>query len=169
MDISRRQFLRGAPLTREGREQTEKLLIPLGPAPPWHQGIIHADSCRDCHHPCVDACETGVIQLHAADHALKGLPYLAFTQAGCNFCGACVTVCPLPIPKDDQAPPNIGLAQLNQTRCLAWNKVVCMSCRFACDVNAIHMTSIHPPTINEAQCTGCGNCISVCPQQAISL
>jgi len=39
VDGGRRAFLRGALLTREGRNAETARQQPLGPPPPWHQGL----------------------------------------------------------------------------------------------------------------------------------
>jgi ferredoxin-type protein NapF len=57
--------------------------------------------------------------------------------------------------------------------CVAYNNVVCRSCGDACGDAAIRfsprvMGSALPEVIAE-RCTGCGECVSVCPTSAITL
>ncbi|WP_081435053.1 4Fe-4S binding protein [Nitrobacter hamburgensis] len=57
--------------------------------------------------------------------------------------------------------------------CLAEAGIVCRSCEDACPELAIRFrprTDLPPQAIvNEAVCTGCGECASVCPGDAIIL
>lgn len=163
----RRAFLRGAFLTREGREAYEKQQQPLGPAPPWHQDKLDLEQCQTCDAPCVSACEARIINLHPEEHLLSGLPYLNFEETGCTFCGDCVSACPMVLDKS-VTPPKLGLVKLNEQSCLAWNDVFCMSCRGYCDHGALSFDQRRRMRLDEDACTGCGRCLSVCPNQALS-
>jgi len=171
VDSARRSFLRGRFLTREGRDEARGLVRTLGPRPPALPAALQWENpCEYCHHPCLAACDPGVIRLHPEDHVLRGLPYLSFEQGGCTFCRACVEVCPLKPEEDADATAGaIGLARLQQDACMAWNGVICMSCEFACTHRAIRMRSQRQPVIDDERCTGCGFCVSVCPSDAISV
>lgn len=168
MDNGRRAFLRGAFLTRAGREAYEQQQQPLGPAPPWHQDKLDPERCQNCDAPCVSACEVRIIKRHPDGHLLAGLPYLGFDESGCTFCGDCVTVCPMSL--DGSAKPvRLGRVKLDQQSCLAWNDVFCMSCRGHCDHGALSLDKQRRMQLDEAACTGCGCCLSVCPNQSLSL
>jgi len=55
-------------------------------------------------------------------------------------------------------------------RCLESRGVVCRACRDACDAGAIAFTPRPaPPRIDAALCTGCGQCVPVCPAGAIAI
>jgi len=60
-----------------------------------------------------------------------------------------------------------GVAVLDRGACMAWNGVICISCRAACDEQAITVDRQQRPTIVEEACTGCGICVDLCPSQAI--
>jgi ferredoxin-type protein NapF len=169
MDSGRRAFLRGALLTRSGRQAESIRQQPLGPPPPWHRGWSLQDACQGCTHPCVSACEEGIIRLHPADHALSGTPYLDFGDAGCTFCQACVTACPLQIEITAADRPRIGTAFLNQEVCIAWNDVICMACQGHCDYQAISTEYQRRARVDTDRCTGCGMCVSICPVGALSI
>jgi ferredoxin len=61
-----------------------------------------------------------------------------------------------------------GPAAIDRSACIAWNGVVCMSCRFACATGAIVMNTQNRPEVHEDDCTACGDCVPVCPTSAIS-
>ena len=51
--------------------------------------------------------------------------------------------------------------------CLAWNGVMCSSCKDMCNENAISFLGVFRPTIDMLKCTGCGFCYGVCPPYSI--
>jgi len=169
MDGGRRAFLRGSLLTREGRAQEAQRQQPLGPPPPWHQGLALADHCLDCPHPCTDACEPGIIRLHPADHELAGIPYLDFSNSGCTFCRACVAACPIDIEPAVDTRPVIGTARLNRNTCIAWDDVICMACSGRCDYHAITTVHQRQAQVNAEVCNGCGMCVAACPVNALEI
>ena len=61
------------------------------------------------------------------------------------------------------------LAVLSQPDCLPWNGVVCMSCVTACDDDAIPLDQRSRPRVDVETCTGCADCIVVCPTEALSM
>ena len=159
VDLSRRSFLKGRPA--ESR--------PLGPPPPCinAQSATH-NPCSDCpDQPCLASCEPDVIRIHPPDHNLSGRAYLSFAEAGCTFCGDCFEVCPVALPAPAGRPAPVGLAILSRELCLAWDGVVCISCKLACGWQAITLDGQRHPSVLDADCTGCGLCVPVCPTEAI--
>ncbi len=56
--------------------------------------------------------------------------------------------------------------------CLAMSGVMCESCAESCEHGAIRFMrrgAIKQPILDADACTGCGDCLSVCPANAISL
>ena len=57
--------------------------------------------------------------------------------------------------------------------CLSLTGVACRNCDDACDARAIRFRARigghYVPTIVDAACTACGECIAVCPVNAISI
>ncbi|MCG6867668.1 MAG: 4Fe-4S dicluster domain-containing protein [Gammaproteobacteria bacterium] len=170
MDVARRGFLSGRFLTREGREDLIRHTHELGPPPPWHRDRLGPETCGDCSAPCRSACPEDVIRIHAPDHALAGTPYLSFDGAGCTYCGDCARACPIEgLDPDSSRPPDIGAASLDSGQCLAWNRVICMSCGHACGQRAIRFDRRSRPSIDASRCNGCGRCVGVCPGHAIEV
>ncbi len=160
MDNGRRAFLRGALLRREVREA-------LGPAPPWHQDNLDPGLCRHCDAPCVTACGPRIIKRHPDGHLLAGMPYLSFEETGCTFCGECVTACPMELDVNESTP-KLGQVKLNTDTCLGWNGVFCISCRGHCDHAALTLDKRMRIQLDETACTGCGCCLPVCPNGALT-
>jgi len=169
MDIERRNFLRGALLTRAGRTGATRQRQPLGPLPPGMQGIVEQAACSTCHQPCVTACGPGIVRIHPDGHALAGFPWLDFSAAGCTFCGECVRVCPYPVAGEPATEAGLGTVRLDHGRCLAWEGVICMTCLSACPVEALQQDRHHRVSVAADRCTGCGMCIAVCPADALAV
>ena len=167
VDTSRRFFLRGAVLTREGREEAIRRQRPLGPRPPWLDGRIDPAYCAACDPACVSACEQHIIRIHPSDHHQAGLPWLDFTAGGCTFCADCARACPRVERIVDT--PQIGTAQIDTGRCLAWNDVICLSCAGVCRERALRRDRSRRVTVDTLSCTGCGQCVSKCPVMALTI
>jgi ferredoxin-type protein NapF len=166
VDPGRRAFLRGEFLSRE-REAGSAVIEPLGPPPPaLTPALAQCKPCRGCAAPCVAACETDIIRLHPEAHPQAGTAYLSFESGGCTFCHQCIDVCPLETGARP-TPPRIGLAAIDRGDCVAWDGVVCLTCRSACPYSAIDLSGGTRPRIDGEACNGCGFCVGVCPTRAI--
>ncbi|MBT5940226.1 MAG: 4Fe-4S dicluster domain-containing protein [Rhodospirillaceae bacterium] len=64
------------------------------------------------------------------------------------------------------------IAEINN-RCFAIDGVACQICGDICEPRAIKFfwtsKKVPMPQINAESCTGCGDCLSICPPNAISL
>ncbi|MGL4473395.1 MAG: ferredoxin-type protein NapF [Shewanella sp.] len=124
------------------------------------------DLCNRCQ-LCIPACETGI--LIAGD---GGFVEVDFTKGECTFCGKCQQACEAPVFNPEQAKPWSHLAVVAH-HCLAFEGVMCQTCRDNCDVTAIrfdlHAKPAPTPHINPDLCNGCGACVASCPVQAITM
>ncbi len=161
-DISRRSFLRGK------IKSPDKAVI----RPPWSlEEATFIERCNRCN-SCISACPEKIIT--AGD---GGFPEINFRQGECTFCHECVNSC------EANAFKPINLAALDKdawslkieilSKCLSLNAVVCRICGDNCDEQAIsfklQLGGVSTPVVDNGVCTGCGNCLFTCPENAISI
>ena len=134
----------------------------LLPLPPYFKKLTDFSKCLRCEdHPCVSACEEKIIELK------EGFPFLNFAKSGCTFCDKCAEVCPEEVLSVEAKRQKIGEVVVDPNVCIAWKGVVCFSCQDVCEEGAIEFTrGMFNPIILSEKCTGCGFCISVCPEPA---
>lgn len=125
--------------------------------------MAHCERCG----LCAEACPQGII--HAGE---DGFPTIRFQSGECTFCGACADACPAPVFAGREAAP-WHLAPRIGDGCLAAHGIYCRSCGDACPERAIHFRAAlggrAKIAIDAAACTGCGACVSVCPQSVITI
>jgi ferredoxin-type protein NapF len=155
--VSRRQFLRG---DLSGKK------TPLRPpgALPEAQFIASCNRCGDCS----PACPAAILILDPA-----GYPSLDFSAGACRFCAECQAACPTgALPRDGSGRPWNLVARIGDD-CLARSGVVCRSCGDSCEIAAIRfplrLGGVSLPVVDATVCTGCGACVGVCPQQAVTI
>ena len=141
------------------------------------------DSCDQCL-DCLPVCENQII---VRDE--KGFPKVDFNKGECSFCLKCIESCDKPLFvsrmksaeldtenafKSEQAQPWNATLFIENT-CLAKSQIYCQSCRDVCETEAIQFSFIHEagtsaiprPQLKLEDCTQCGACISICPQNAL--
>lgn len=177
-DPSRRRFFRGRVKTKQ-----EMRL-------PWViNEAVFTSGCTQCQ-DCISNCESNII---VKDE--DGFPKIDFNLGECTFCNKCIDVCEQPlfsgtflevdsIEKITTEAKNIEINTLKNKqkawpatleisdKCLAKNNIYCQSCRDECETSVIKFnylnSSIPQPSLNVLDCTQCGACIKVCPQDAIA-
>ncbi len=135
--------------------------------PPWSPDEdSFIDQCRRCG-DCISACETGLLVKGSG-----GFPEADFNNAGCTFCGKCSQACTFNVLNSNQQTAWNLEARINES-CLAVNKVHCRTCQEQCEPEAISFRlsagGIAKPIIDSSICTGCGECVSGCPVDAINM
>lgn len=156
--LNRVQFLRGD-FTAKGAFR-----------PPW--AVVESafvELCDRCD-ACIKACPPKIIKRGSA-----GFPEISFDKCGCDFCEACVRSCPtqaLYISSENHYQPWNLVARF-KNNCLSENGVVCRSCGDVCENRAINFKMIVGGSalviMNTGQCNGCGECVSICPVQAVEM
>ena len=136
-------------------------LYPPGAVDSFHD---HCSSCGDCATACPE--KTIVMTPHKLSD--KPLPVLFPSLRACAMCTEtpCVAACEdgaLALPEENIFPA-VGLAEIVETNCLAWNSSSCMTCYDACPLkrNALKIR-MNRPVVEPAACTGCGQCEYACP------
>ena len=135
---------------------------------PYNEDVsLFRQECPNCEDkPCVAVCEEEIIKVNE-----EGIPFLDFHASGCTFCEECAKACSFGVLslKDDIKDCiyiNVGI---NTNTCLAWNDVICSTCRDVCDERAVEFFGLMRPTVNKDKCTGCGFCHGVCPTYAVEI
>lgn len=136
--------------------------------PPYNKdsSLFHK-FCPECKEkPCAKVCEEEIIKIDK-----EKIPFLSFHKSGCIFCDDCAVACPEETLFLDEKPiRKIDVKiEIDISSCLAWNSVVCSSCRDICPERAIDFFGIFRPTVNMLKCTACGFCYGVCPPYAIKI
>jgi formate hydrogenlyase subunit 6/NADH:ubiquinone oxidoreductase subunit I len=110
---------------------------------------IDPDSCVSCG-ACVEVCPTAAIQTTSGSYTVN--PNL------CIGCGACEPECPVDAIEQGTL---IVVPTVNIEECVA-----CSACAAACPTNAINVGSAAVITLS--LCSGCRDCVPVCPVACIS-
>jgi ferredoxin-type protein NapF len=152
-NASRRAFLRG-------RAGGRNLRLP------WLVAERFVDECTRCGE-CLAACPEQIIAPSSG-----GFPSIDFARGECTFCGACAESCPESLFDRSRQEPWKMKASISD-ECLARRLIMCRSCEDACAPAVIEFEAAlgRPsiPSINHDDCTGCGACVSICPEGAIAI
>ena len=134
---------------------------------------------------CVRVCPTQGLQPSLFEGGVQNVltPHLVPRLGACSFgCNACGQVCPTgaipPLQLEDKQATVIGLASIDQDRCLPWAyQIPCIVCEEACPVadKAIQLEEVEAvnaqgetvqlqrPHMVKELCIGCGICEYQCP------
>ena len=157
-DPGRRAFLRGRLRRREVIR------------PPW--ALPEADFLARCTRcgECVATCQERILV-----NGDGGYPEVDFSRGGCALCGDCALRCRSQAFRGE--PRNDMDAWTHRvvinSHCMALKGVVCRTCGDVCDVRAIRfqlkLGGVSTPILDSSTCSGCGECVALCPARAISV
>lgn len=159
MDIKKRNFLRGR--LRAGTHAPAR--------PPWAVApeSLFTERCTRCG-DCVRACPRQVLKTGDG-----GFPIIDFALAGCSLCGDCVRACKTAALAPAEIPAPFPWRVKVSDACLTRHGVECRLCGDTCDTRALRFErapgGIAQLHIELDLCTGCGDCIAICPVKALSV
>jgi len=156
VDISRREIF-----TNIFQKNGES--FPVRPPYSKDNNFLFLEVCPTCDGICSTVCEENIIQI------IDNAPQIDFSESGCTYCEECVNICEKDILNIENTQNIKGKIDLNLLLCVAWNGVICSSCKDSCLDNAIQFLGMFRPEIDLSKCTNCGFCISTCPTQAINI
>ncbi len=161
MDEGRRGFLKSFSNKFSAEEDIKKpIRLPYN-----KDETLFTTICTTCDDkPCIAVCDENIIKVEEDSSV-----YLDFSKRGCTYCDACAEACDKEVLILNEEVERIKAhIELDMTKCMAWQNVICSSCRDVCYDNAIKFLGMLRPEINYENCTNCGFCIGVCPSYAIS-
>ncbi len=123
--------------------------------------------CTRCDE-CIKACPAKAIKRYQGlmDVAV-GTPVIIPRENPCVLCNGllCIAACKEGAlkPREHADKVKMGIARINQSRCLAWGGQDCQLCYIKCPLrgDAIYQED-GKPVINEEKCVGCGVCEYAC-------
>lgn len=122
------------------------------------------EACDGCG-GCLEACPHGAIRPLDGRHGpVAGTPTIAALESPCLMCEdfPCIAACDRGALLPEE-PRTIGVAQIRQYDCLAYEGTFCSTCSERCpEPGAIERVNGKPRIVEDA-CTGCGVCQHVCP------
>ncbi|MBN1479724.1 4Fe-4S binding protein [candidate division KSB1 bacterium] len=165
-----------------GTEKTASVIRPPGAVPE----ALFLDKCIRCQ-ACTRICAStgGCLQPSLAEAGLEGLwspiviPRLGYCEFNCTLCGQiCPTGAIQPLTLEKKQQLKIGLAFIDQNRCIPWRENKdCLVCEEHCplaekaikfDVREVRTNQgdrrvVRFPYVDENLCIGCGICETKCP------
>ncbi len=135
--------------------------------PPW--AVTESDFLDLCNRcgECARECPQAIIRMSDG-----GYPEIDFSAGGCDFCEVCVAVCKAEALKLDGRAPWQQVAVLGDN-CFSERGVICRSCGEVCEMQAIRFQQVVGGVthvlMDSESCTGCGECVAICPAQAITI
>lgn len=131
----------------------------------------HCTACQ----LCVAQCPNHVLRPSTSlEHLMQ--PEMGFEKGFCRpECTRCSELCPTGairrIGPEEKTAYHVGTARVNRELCVAEKGTHCGKCAQVCPSGAITLVKqgeARIPTVNEAQCIGCGACEYYCPARPVS-
>ena len=114
---------------------------------------------------CIQACpHDAIVHAPARFREAAGTPMIDADRQPCLMCVdfPCISACE-PDVLSSFVPAIMGTARITEHLCLPHHGTSCTVCSEQCPVENAIVIREGKPTVNEAACTGCGVCRSVCP------
>ena len=156
--IKRRELF--SSLAHFGKKQEANSVRP----PYFFDQALFQTECIKCDEKCKSACEENIIKIKE-----DKTPIVDFTTGGCTYCDACARACEFGVLKIEYKANIQAKVNINITKCISWDKVMCFSCKDVCLDNAIDFLGLFRPEIDTKKCTSCGFCVGICPTNAIEV
>lgn len=119
---------------------------------------------------CEQVCPYKTIKTAFLELGIENLytPYILPREVPCYLCMKCPPVCPsgaLDKKLNDKTMVKMGIARIDEKKCLAYIGTLCRSCYQNCPIfnEAIIIDDELKPRIDKKKCVGCGICENVCP------
>ncbi len=133
--------------------------------PPYNfNEALYSERCPQCPAYCSLACEQDIIMI-----AKDETPYIDFTNKGCILCDKCAEVCDSGVLFLEGPKKLNAIAKLSMESCVAWQNNRCNECSKPCEPTAILFYDKLRPEVDVEACVGCGLCVHVCPEKAITM
>lgn len=131
---------------------------------------LFVKTCIKCN-KCAQVCPYGSIQMAHLEWGEKfGTPLIFPRRTPCYLCMKCPPVCPsgaLDPQLRDKTRVHMGVAVIDESKCLAYMGVICRACFERCPIyrEAITLKDELYPQVHNDKCVGCGICEYVCPAE----
>ena len=134
---------------------------------PWTKAEeLFVEMCNRCG-ACIDACPQQILKPGSGK-----FPVVDFTDVGCDFCQKCVDACKYDAFIHTLEKPWGNKVNIRDN-CLSKIGVICQSCSEVCEHDVIEfkleMGGVPSIGLNLKNCNGCGECVSICPKDAIKV
>ena len=172
--LTRRQFIKLAGLTGLGASlasavrvfTVDSVIIRPPGARPEMELLSRCLKCQKCEQVCPQNVIASVLITESLLGA--GTPKLNFDLGYCDCCGACADVCPTNVIEPfEKNSIHLGVAQIDKTKCVAWEWGGCIKCYQECPIKAITLDEKQRPVVDETHCDGCGKCQFICPAPSL--
>lgn len=123
--------------------------------------VKNQDACISCH-ACETACSKTWFKVDDPEKScilISETPKEGRTQkiTACTQCGECIQVCPVEALTRDKS----GIVRVNKPICVG-----CFICAGSCPEYAM---MVHRDHIEPFKCVSCGQCVKVCPVDALKI
>ncbi|MCZ8344350.1 MAG: 4Fe-4S binding protein [Leptospira sp.] len=124
--------------------------------------------CTGCNE-CIFSCPYSVLFPVTLENSQKTYPFLDPNAKACKLCvdTPCISACPesalLPIENDSK--PKFGKAVAQHEHCInhKTGTQTCNACETVCPIPKTVNFKGNLPKFSQSSCTGCGQCVEVCP------